>query len=165
MNIRRELENRGTIFRCAAVVLCTLMGCAGKQGAAGSPGSDGTGSQATADGGAEAAAPAPRAFASTPMEAQSLIQGQIDTQMKALWKCVIAFRTAKGDPHKAVVVDIGIDQEGSLLGLTAPNPKQGDLDPAMRECMRTALHGLPFPRSHAGIITVRQTFTDVSMTP
>jgi hypothetical protein len=23
-----------------------------------------------------------------------------------------------------------------------------------------ALHGLPFPRSHAGIITVRQTFTD-----
>jgi len=27
------------------------------------------------------------------------------------------------------------------------------------------LHGLPFPRSHAGIITVRQTFTDVSVAP
>jgi hypothetical protein len=59
------------------------------------------------------------------------------------------------------MVDIGIDQEGTLLGVVAPNAaKQGVLDPELRQCLIATLHGLPFPRSHAGVITVRQTFSD-----
>ena len=60
-----------------------------------------------------------------------------------------------------MTVDIGIDQEGTLLGVVSPNPKKGDLEPALRDCLWGNLHGLPFPRSHAGVITVRQTFTDM----
>lgn len=146
-----------------ALSLAAVVACGGKQVDASSPGT----AAATASGGADAgqdAAPAPvaRPFASTPLEAQSLIQEQIDARMKVLWKCVGDYRTHKGNPHKALVVDIGIDQEGTLLGVASPNPKK-DLDPALRDCMMAALHGLPFPRSHAGIITVRQTFTDQQM--
>jgi len=101
-----------------------------------------------------------RPFAKTAVEAQTLIQEQIDSHIKLLWKCVEQLRAAKGDPHKPVAVDIGIDQEGNLIGVTATNTKQGELDPATRDCMFAALHGLPFPRSHSGVITVRQTFTD-----
>lgn len=114
---------------------------------------------------AAASAPPARAFANTPLEAQSLIQEQIDSHMAPLLKCVNDFRSKKGDAHKAVVVDVGIDQEGNLLGVTAPNIKKGDLDPGMRDCMLTTLRPLPFPKSHAGIITVRQTFTDVVVNP
>jgi hypothetical protein len=89
-----------------------------------------------------------------------MIQSVIDTRMKPLLVCVDAYRhSAKGAGHKPVVVDIGIDQEGTLLGVIPPNPKH-PLDPAMKDCMTAALHGLPFPRSHAGIITVRQSFED-----
>ena len=155
----------GTILRLSPVLLSLIMGCGGKQGSAGAPAAAAPSSSSAAEASAAPATPAPRAFAATPLEAQSLIQGQIDTHMKLLWKCVADFRAKKGDPHKAVTVDIGIDQEGTLLGVTTPNAKAGDLDPAMKDCMMAALHGLPFPRSHAGIITVRQTFTDVSVAP
>jgi hypothetical protein len=133
--------------------------CGGRQGDAGSPGTNAAPASSAGDAGMEAAAPVPRPFASTPLEAQTLIQEQIDARMKVLWKCVSDYRTQIGDPHKALAVDVGIDQEGTLLGVASPNPKK-DLDPALRDCMMAALHGLPFPRSHAGIITVRQTFKD-----
>lgn len=94
-----------------------------------------------------------------------MIQSQIDVQMKVLWKCVQDYRVKAGDPHKPVVVDIGIDQEGKLIGVTTPNAKRGELDPALKDCMYAALHGSPFPRSHAGVITVRQSFTDAPIAP
>ena len=163
---RREAgTNPGTILRWASVVLSLAMACGGKQGSAASPGKDPTRGPTAGDGGVGTAAPLPRPFASTQLEAQSLIQEQIDSHMRPLWNCVADLRGKGGDPHKGVVVDIGIDQEGTLLGVKAPNPTKGDLDPALRDCMLAVLHGLPFPRSHAGIITVRQTFTDVSVAP
>jgi len=119
---------------------------------------------AGADAGAAPEAAAPRPFASTPGEATVIIQELVEGHMKALWKCVDAYRTAKGDPHRAVTVDVGTDQEGNLLGVTSANPKH-DLDPTLRDCMWNVLHGLPFPRSHAGVITVRQSFSDTTITP
>lgn len=115
------------------------------------------------DAGADApdAAPVERPFAKTVGDAQSMIQDQVDHQMSALWKCVDAYRVRKKDPHRGIVVDVGIDQEGHLLGLTAVG-KQPDLEPALRDCLWDSLHGLLFPRSHAGVITVRQTFTDTA---
>jgi hypothetical protein len=101
-----------------------------------------------------------RPFASTPLEAQSLIQAQIDKRMKQLWVCVTDWRAKTGQAHKGIAVDIGIDQEGNLMGIATPNAKKGDLDPALRDCMMGVLRGMPFPRSHAGVITVRQTFED-----
>ncbi len=104
-----------------------------------------------------------RPFASTPLQAQSLIQEQIDGRMRELWSCVATYRKGVGDDHKVVVVDIGIDQEGNLIGVAAPTPRKAELDPTMRACIMGVLHDAPFPRSHAGIITVRQTFKDVPL--
>ena len=60
--------------------------------------------------------------------------------------------------------DIGIDQEGNLIGVTTPNAKKGgELDPTLRICLTDGLRGLAFPRSHAGVITVRQTFKDAQV--
>jgi hypothetical protein len=115
---------------------------------------------ATASAASAASKPVERPFAATALEAQSMIQSQIDSQMKVLWKCVHDYRVKAGDPHKPVVADIGIDEEGKLIGVTALNSKHGGLDPALKDCMYSALRGAPFPRSHAGVITVRQTFTD-----
>jgi hypothetical protein len=140
--------------------MALLPACGGKQGGAEAPGA--TSGAGGSDAGPETAAPVVHPFAGTPAEAQTLIQDQIDARMKTLWTCVTDYRTKKGDPHRAVVVDVGIDQEGTLLGVMSPNPKQ-ELDLALRDCIFGTLHGLPFPRSHAGVITVRQTFTDAAI--
>jgi len=152
---------RGGSIAVASMALGCILSCAGAQSSATAAAPVGGGGGAPGDAGVAAAdAKVERAFAKTPVEAQTLIQEQIDAHIKPLWKCVEQLRAAKADPHKAVAVDIGIDQEGNLLGITAANAKQGDLDPTTRDCMFAALHGLAFPRSHAGVITVRQTFTD-----
>jgi hypothetical protein len=150
---------RATGVAVSLALALTMPACGGRQGDAGSPGTGAAPASSAGDAGAEASAPAPRPFASTPLEAQSLIQEQIDGRMNVLWKCVADYRTKNRDPHKPLAVDIGIDQEGTLLGVASPNPKK-ELDPTLHDCMMAALHGLPFPRSHAGIITVRQTFKD-----
>jgi hypothetical protein len=152
---------RGSIALAVMAMGCVLWSCAGAQPAATGTPNAATMSAAIADAGvAQVDARPEKPFAKTALEAQSLIQEQIDAHIKPLWKCVEQLRKTKGDPHKAVVVDIGIDQEGNLLGVTTANAKQGELDQATRDCMLAALHGLPFPRSHAGVITVRQSFTD-----
>ena len=113
--------------------------------------------------GTDAALPAvERPFASTPLEAQRMIQEQIDSRMNALWKCVEAYRTTSADAHKAIVVEVGIDQEGHLLGIAAANPK-AVLAPLLRDCLMGALRPAQFPRSHAGVIAVRQTFQDAAV--
>jgi hypothetical protein len=150
----------------SSMALACVLSCAGVPSSAAAPapaaapagGAAGAGAPGDA-GVAVADAKVERPFAKTAVEAQALIQEQIDAHIKPLWKCVEQLRAAKGDQHKAVAVDIGIDQEGNLIGVTTPNAK-GDLDPTMRDCMFAALHGLPFPRSHSGIITVRQSFKD-----
>ena len=150
----------GTIRACSSAVLLLAIACGSSNPSAHAP--------SPASGTTEAGAPTPdagveRPFAHSAIEAQTLIQEQIDAHMKTLWKCVDAYRASKNDPHKAVVVDVGIDQEGTLLGVTTPSAKQGELDLGLKQCLWDGLHGLPFPRSHAGVITVRQTFTDAAV--
>jgi hypothetical protein len=150
----------GTIRAGSVAVLLVGMACVGSNQAAQTPGPP----AGASDGGvADADVQVERPFAHSAVEAQGIIQELIDGRMKTLWKCVDAYRTARGDPHKAVIVDVGIDQEGHLLGVTTPNTKQ-DLDPTLKQCLWDGLHNLPFPRSHAGVITVRQSFTDATVT-
>lgn len=101
-----------------------------------------------------------RPFANSPVEAQSMIQSEIDGQITEVWKCVEDYRARTKDPHGDVLVDVGIDQEGILMAVTTATPKKGDLEPALRDCLYAALRNLPFPRSHAGVITVRESLKD-----
>ena len=162
--MRRRGTRPGMILAGALAVLLLGMASCGEKGGQTLPPASPASSLGAAPDAGPPHPPRERPFASTPVEAQTLIQSEIDAHIKTLWRCVEDYRARKGDPHKAVMVDVGIDQEGTLLGVTA-NSKQGEFDPALKDCLFRALRGLVFPRSHAGVITVRQTFTDAPLTP
>ena len=106
-------------------------------------------------------APAPTAehpVAKTPADATSLIDEAITSRQKEIGECVASARTRRNNPHAEVVLEIGIDQEGTLMGVKSP--KSATPDPALQECVMTALKNAPFPRSKAGVITVRKNYTD-----
>jgi len=122
-------------------------------------GASGGSSSASSDGGASAtSAPGERAFAKTSAEATSMIDDVIDQRHKELGACVQAAQTRLKDPHAAIAVDVGIDQEGMLIGVKTP--KGHKVDATLNQCVLVALKGAPFPRSNAGVITVHKTFSD-----
>jgi|HubBroStandDraft_5_1064220.scaffolds.fasta_scaffold254211_2 hypothetical protein len=113
--------------------------------------------------GPAAAAPLPapppeHPFAATSLEATNLIDAAIDARASGLVKCVEAARPHRKDPHAKIQVEVGLDQEGHLLGVKAP--KGAPADPDLYSCAQAALQGANFPRSHAGIITVVKTFEE-----
>ena len=128
-------------------------------GAAPSAGATTGGGGATPSTGATAAsAPAEKPFAKTPEEATTLIDEAVTSRAAPLSRCVEELRTRKKDAHAKVTVEIGIDQEGHLLGVKTP--KGHTEDKALNECVQAALRGAPFPRSHSGVITLKKTFED-----
>ena len=107
-----------------------------------------------------AAPPAPPAhpFANNAAEASSLIDDAINSRISDLTQCVEAARTRRKSAHAKLVVEIGIDEEGHLLGVKLPKGEKPDKP--FVDCVLAGLAGAPFPRSHAGVITIRKTFED-----
>ncbi len=104
------------------------------------------------------AAKAERPVAATSQEATSLIDDALTARQKEIGRCVLEARTRRNNLHAEVVLEIGIDQEGQLIGVK--NAKGAPPDPALQQCLLTALKDAPFPRSKAGVITVKKNFTD-----
>jgi hypothetical protein len=115
---------------------------------------------ATADAGPSG--PPEKPFAHNAEEATSFIDDAITSRSNALVTCVNDARTRKKDVHAKIVVEVGIDEEGHLLGVKLP--KGAKHDKPLVDCVLAALRGAPFPRSHAGVITVRRTFEDQAVT-
>ena len=107
---------------------------------------------------ADSAKPAERPFAKTQGEALNLIDAAISARQSDIFACVTAARQKRKDPHADISIDIGIDQEGTLIGVKPP--KGQPVDEAFSSCMRAALSGATFPRSNAGVITVNKKFSD-----
>ena len=97
-------------------------------------------------------------MANTSQEATSLIDDALTARTKEIGQCVLEARTRRNNPHAEVVLEIGIDQEGRVIGVK--QPKGSPPDPALQECVLGALRDAPFPRSKAGVITVKKNFTD-----
>jgi hypothetical protein len=116
---------------------------------------------APVDAGVDAAVAHP--FAKTGAEASELIDKAVDSRHDALKKCIDEARARRNDPHAKMVLELGIDQEGVLIGVKAP--KGALADQALFTCAKDALRDAPFPRSHAGVVTVRKTFEDVWVNP
>jgi hypothetical protein len=87
-----------------------------------------------------------------------MIDAAIDARAASLVKCVEAARPKRKNPHAKILVEVGLDQEGHLLGVKPPAGAQAD--PDLYACAQAALQGANFPRSHAGIITVVKTFEE-----
>jgi TonB family protein len=100
---------------------------------------------------------AERPVAATSAEATSLIDDALTARQKEIGHCVLDARTRRNNPHAEVVLEIGIDQEGQLIGVKS---SKGAPDVALQECVLSALRDAPFPRSKAGVITVKKNFTD-----
>jgi hypothetical protein len=109
-----------------------------------------------------AAAADARPFANNPVEATSMINDAVDSRAAALIKCVEVARVRRKNAHGKIAVEIGIDQEGSLIGVKSP--KGQPKDDAFNDCVRESLARANFPRSHAGVITVKRSFEDQAVT-
>ncbi len=99
-----------------------------------------------------------RPLATTSAEATALIDEAVNQRQPQLAKCVVEARERLKDAHAPLATEIGIDQEGVLIGVKTP--KGATLDVKLNDCVRTALQGAPFPRSKAGVITVKKSFSD-----
>ncbi len=154
-------------LRRALALVATLAACGGGSRGAQAPAPVVTDAGAASSADAAAAAPPKRErpFAHTANEATGIIQQEIDSRMGALWKCVQVYRAANRDAHQTITVNLGIDEDGNLLGVASGDPKHPDVPAPVRSCIMKSLRDASFPRSHAGIITVRQTFQDTAIYP
>jgi hypothetical protein len=105
-----------------------------------------------------AGGPATRPFAGSAAEATQLIGTAVDKKSAEVQKCVIEYRTRKNLPRERVSIQLGIDQEGRLLGATLP---KGKSDTTLSECVQRALADAPFPRSHTGVISITKSYEEI----
>lgn len=137
------------------LALTLVVGCAPAtpQAADARPtGADG-GALSAQDGGAPE-----RPFAGSATEATQLIGMAVDKKSDAVNACIREYRFRKHLAHERVEVQVGIDQEGHLLGVTLP--KAGK-DSKLTECIKEALKDAAFPRSHSGVISVTKTYEEI----
>jgi len=99
-----------------------------------------------------------RPFAGSATAATELIQAALDKNSDAVNECVKQFRYRKHLAHERVEIAVGIDQEGHVLGVTLPKRKP---DKELSECVQAAVKDAPFPKSHAGVITVTRSFEEM----
>lgn len=114
--------------------------------------------QADAGAPGDAGPAAEKPFAGSPSEATQLISNAIDKKSDAIGKCVKEYRYRKHLAHERVDISVGIDQDGHVLGATLPKGKKDD---ELSSCVLGVLKDAPFPRSHAGVITVTRSFEEV----
>lgn len=123
------------------------------QSPAGSAASAGASADAGSDGG-----PKEKPFAGSAMEATQLVSAAIDQNRDAVGACVSAYRKRKNLAHARIEVQVGIDQEGNLLGATLG---KGKADEELSTCIQRALANAPFPRSHSGVISVTKVYEEI----
>jgi hypothetical protein len=142
-----------------------LTACAGNSAASRQDGPTSANAPATAksssaDGGSSAADGGDgdgRQFAGSAAEATSMISDAVDKKSKDMQACVREFRARKKIERARVMLSIGIDQEGKVLGVTT----KGKEDAELKACVQTALKDASFPRSHAGVITLTKTYEEI----
>jgi hypothetical protein len=155
----RIARNRVVDVVFAGTLAAVVAACGASSSAPGTPtssasaGDEGEAPAGNADGGAKEERP----FAGSTAEATQMISEVVDKKQPDITACVREFRARKKDAPKKVVVSFGIDQEGRLLGVTS----KGNVDTELKTCVADALRRAPFPRSHAGVITVTKTYEDL----
>lgn len=137
---------------------CSSPGARTPGGSTASGADGGPGGTTAADGGAADAGPTERPFAGSPTEATQLVSAAIDKYRAEVGACVNAYKTRKKLGRARVEVQVGIDQEGNLLGATLKGKQQ---DEELTMCVQRALAPAQFPRSHAGVISVTKVYEEI----
>jgi hypothetical protein len=92
-----------------------------------------------------------------------MIDDAVEKKRPNVLACVKAARKRRGDPHAVIDFELGIDQEGTLIGVKTPRGVKEDA--TLNNCVRDALRGAPFPRSTAGVVTVKKNYSDTAVYP
>lgn len=146
----------------AVSTLFVLSACGGPRGGestTGAPPHAVSAEPGARDAGATDAAP-DKPFAGSGAEATQLVSAAIDKHREAMADCVEAYRARKKLPTQRVEVQVGIDQEGILLGATLAKTKSQD--PELSACLQKALASAVFPRSHAGVISITKVYAEIA---
>src|SRR5262245_4037386 len=110
----------------SAFFVLALVACAGGSKDANAPKPDQGAADASAsppsDAGIDAAPERP--FAKSAAEATQLITDAVDKKQKGVAKCVQQYRFRTHLAHERVSVNIGIDQEGQIIGVLLPKGKE-----------------------------------------
>ena len=111
----------------------STVGAAGSGSAAssGDAGTTAVASNAAVDAGAPAAPPDAHPFAKDAADAESMIDDAIESRHAGVEKCAAEARKRTGDPHGKVSLLVGIDQEGTVIGV-----KGHEIDPAAPDRVR-----------------------------
>ena len=133
--------------------------------AAGSGDAGASASTASAPPAADASSPPAEAhpFAKDAAAAEAMIDDAIDSRHSAMDKCSADARKRWKDPHAKITFLIGIDQEGNVVGIKRPSKKDKN-DEELLVCVRAALKDAPFPKSHAGVITIKKSYEETLST-
>ncbi len=100
----------------------------------------------------------PKPFAGSAAEATQLVSAAVDSRRSEIARCVDDYRTRKKVAHKRVQLQVGIDQDGNLLGVALPKNQK---DNQLSACVQEALKNTVFPRSHAGVITITKSYEEI----
>ena len=156
---KSEAASPGATTPSAGSIDAADSGSAATKAATGAPSTPGGSTSAAAPAAAPAPPPPPaHPFANNAAEASSLIDDAINSRANELGQCVDDARTRRKAPHAKLVIEVGMDEEGHLIGVKLPKGEKADS--AFTDCVLAALRGAPFPKSHSGVITVRKTFED-----
>lgn len=144
-----------------ALAVATTAGCGPSKAGSGAAGASRPAlADEPTDGGDGDGAPAEQhPFAGTPAEATQIIGAAVEKRSLEMQKCVDDYRVRKKLPRQRVTIQLGIGQEGRLLGATL---SKGKSDPVLSECLQNALADAPFPRSHAGVISITKSYEEIA---
>lgn len=143
------------------VVLSVCAACSGggaKDANAPKPEASSAAASSASPAASDAGAGDERPFAGSAAEATQLITDAVDKKQSEIAKCVQQYRFRTHLAHEKVSVNIGIGQEGRLIGVTLPKNKE---DKELSACVQNELKDAKFPRSHAGVITITRTFQEM----
>jgi hypothetical protein len=115
------------------------------------------GATSTADAAPEAGRKVERPFAGSTAEATQLVSAAMETTRDGMATCVSAYRKRKNVAHARVEVQVGIDQDGNLLGAALA---KGGQDDELSACVTRALQNAPFPRSRGGVISFTKVYEE-----
>ena len=105
----------------------------------------------------------PRPTAKNETEARGMISDAMDSRRETVNACVTKAIARTSGAQSQIAVEVGVDQEGNLIGVKAP--AEAPSDDALNTCLIEALRGANFPRSNLGVVIATERFEASSTRP
>lgn len=92
-----------------------------------------------------------------------MINEVMDSRSETVNACVAKAIARTSGSVSEIAVDVGVDQEGGLIGVKAA--RGSATDTTLNSCLVDALRGANFPRSRLGVVIATERFETTSKAP